>query len=115
MSIPILSSESVSSQYASNIFALTDGSTIAISWNNGNCQSVTIAGNRTITFANPIAGARYLLAITQDTSGSRTITWPTIKWQGGTTPTLTTTANKTDLIALYYDGTSYYGQASLNY
>lgn len=102
-------------QYASTKFGLTDGATIALDWNNGNVQSVTLGGNRTFTFANPLSGGRYLIELIQDATGSRTITWPTIKWRGGTPPTLTTTATKTDLITLIYDGTSYSGDASLNY
>lgn len=105
----------VTGQYVSKRFALTDGGTIALNWNNGNDQSVTIAGNRTFTFANPIDGGRYLIKLKQDATGSRTITWPTITWKGGTAPTLTTTANKTDFIYLYYDGTSYFGSSDLNF
>lgn len=102
-------------QYASTPYTLTDGATVAVNWNNGLVQKVTLGGNRTFTFSNPVAGARYLLELTQDSSGSRTATWPTIKWQGGSAPTLTTTAGKTDLIALLWDGANYFGQASLNY
>lgn len=105
----------VAGQYNSTKFALTDGATIALDWNNGNVQSVTIAGNRTFTFANPKTGGKYLIVLKQDATGSRTITWPTIKWRGGTAPTLTTTAAKTDLITLVYDGSAYYGDVSLNY
>jgi len=105
----------VAGQYASTRFALTDGATIALDWNNSNVQSVTLGGNRTFTFANPKDGGRYLIRLKQDATGSRTVTWPTIIWRGGTAPTLTTTANKVDLITLIYDGTSYYGDASLNY
>lgn len=105
----------VAGQYASTKFALIDGATIALDWNNGNVQSVTLAGNRTFTFANPITGGRYLIVLKQDATGSRTITWPTIKWRGGTAPTLTTTANKTDLITIVWDGTDYFGDVSLNY
>lgn len=102
-------------QYWSVRNALTDGATIALDWNNGNVQSVTLGGNRTFTFANPKDGGRYMLIIKQDATGSRTLTWPTIKWQGGTTPTLTTTANKYDIISLVYDGTNYYGTAATNF
>jgi len=105
----------VAGQYVSTKFALTDGATIALDWNNSNVQSVTLGGNRTFTFANPLTGGRYLIVLKQDGTGSRTVTWPTIKWQGGTAPTLTTTANKTDLITLIYDGTDYFGMASLNF
>ncbi len=105
----------VAGQYVSTKFALTDGGTIALDWNNGNVQSVTLGGNRTFTFANPKTGGRYLLVIKQDGTGTRTLTWPTIKWRGGTAPTLTTTASKTDLITIVYDGTDYFGDSSLNY
>lgn len=105
----------VAGQYASTIFVLTDGATIALNWNNGNVQQVTLAGNRTFTFANPKGGGRYLIKLKQDATGSRTITWPTITWRGGTAPTLTTTGAKVDLITLIYDGSVYYGDSSLNY
>lgn len=102
-------------QYHSLAYTLTDGATIALNWNNGNVQTVTLGGNRTFTFANPKEGARYVLKLTQDATGSRTVTWPTITWQGGAAPTLTTTANKTDLITLVYIGGVYYGASSINY
>lgn len=115
MAIPVLSDQSVDAQYASLVNPITYAASVAINWDLGNCQKITLTGNVTFTFSNPIAGARYLLEIIQDSSGSRTVTWPTIKWQGGSAPTLTTTPNKTDLVALYYDGTSYFAQASLNF
>jgi len=102
-------------QYYSAMYTLTDAATIALDWNNGNCQMVTLAGSRTFTFANPKAGARYMIELIQGGSGSYTITWPTIKWQGGAAPTLTTTVGKTDLIFLTWDGTSYFGSSSLNF
>lgn len=113
--VQVGTSTRVTGQYLSDKFALTDAATIAVDWNNGNVQSVTLGGNRTVTFANPISGGRYVLVFKQDATGSRTITWPTIKWQGGAAPTLTTTGNKTDLITVIYDGTDYFGAASLNY
>jgi hypothetical protein len=98
-------------------YALTDGTTIAVDWNNGPSQYVTIqATGRTVTFSNPVEGARYLIAVTQGSGGSKTITtWPTITWQGGSAPTLTTAAGKTDLITLVYVNGVYYGNYSLNY
>ena len=105
----------VAGQYASTRFGLTDGGTIALDWNNSNVQSVTIAGNRTFTFANPKEGGRYLILLKQDATGSRTVTWPTITWAGGTAPTLTTTGNKTDIITLIYANSTYYGEISKNY
>lgn len=104
----------IGQKYAAK-FALTDGATVAVDWDNSNVQSVTIAGNRTFTFADPKSGAEYVLLIKQDATGTRTVTWPTVLWQGGVAPVLTVSANKTDIVRLFYDGTSYYGSATLNY
>jgi hypothetical protein len=105
-----------SGQLVSAKFALTDTATIAIDWNSGNTQTVTLAGNRTFTFANPIAGARYTLFLKQDAAGGRTASFPAgILWQNGTAPVLTSAAGKTDIITIYYDGSKYYGKAELNF
>ena len=98
------------------VVALTDNVTIAIDWFSGAIQTVTIAGNRTLTFANPTEGACYTLYIKQDATGSRTITWPAgIVWRGGQAPTLTTTANKIDKIVLEYVSTEYKADFFLNF
>jgi len=102
---------------AGDDYSLTDGSTIAVDWSNGATQKVTLGGTgRTITFANPVAGQVYRLIIKQDGTGSRTITtWPTIRWAGGSAPTLTTTASKADIVTLLYDGTDYFGSVTQNF
>ena len=77
----------------------------AYGWNNGNVQSVTLGGNRTFTFANGQDGARYVLIIKQDATGSRTATWPaSVRWATGSAPVLTTTASKTDYVGFVYNG-----------
>jgi hypothetical protein len=87
---------------------LTDAATIPVDWNVSQNQAVTLGGNRTLTFANGVAGSTYSLSLTQDGTGSRTVTWPsTVKWAGGSAPTLTTTAARTDQITFYFDGTYY--------
>lgn len=100
---------SVTGQYGPDAaYALADGATIAIDWNNSNVQTVVLGGTgRTVTSANMISGGRYLFSITEDGTGSRTITtWPAAwDWTGGSAPTLTTTAGKTDTVALYHNGT----------
>lgn len=105
----------VAGQYVSTAFGITDGAGFTVNWNNGNVQYVTIQANRTPTFSNPKEGGRYILIVIQGTGGSKLITWPTIKWRGGTAPTLTTAAGKADIITLVYANGSYYGDASLNY
>ena len=57
-----------------------------------------------------------MLKLIQDTQGSRTVTWPgSVKWPSGTAPTLSTAANKVDIMAFYFDGTNYYGLSSLDF
>lgn len=91
--------------------ALTDGATI--SWNvaSGAFASVTLGGNRTMAApTNLQAGASYALKITQDGTGSRTLTWNSVfKWPGGVAPTLSTAAGAVDLVTFVCDGTNLYG------
>lgn len=77
--------------------ALSDGATITIDWAAGDIFNVTLGGNRTIAFDNLKVGQCILFHVTQDGTGARTLTWPaSVKWGGGTPPTLTTTVNRTD-------------------
>lgn len=69
------------------------------------------AGNITIALSNTKVGQKFIVEIIQDSVGSRTVTWfSTIKWAGGSAPTLTTTANKKDTVGFVvtsvgnYDG-----------
>jgi len=77
--------------------------TVGIDLNNGNVHSVTLTGNATLTFDNPVAtgdSSSFTLIVKQDGTGSRTITWPgSVAWAAATAPTLTTTANKFDVLA----------------
>jgi len=98
--------------------SLTDGSTITWNAANGINAVVTLGGTgRTLSITNPMAGMTYTIRIIQDGTGSRTITtWPTnSKWPSGTTPTLSTVANRYDIVVLYYDGTNYYGTYQQNF
>lgn len=102
-------------QYSAARYTITYSSTVAVDFNNGNCQFIDATGNwAPSAFSNPIAGGRYLIQVNNN-GGSRTITWPaSVKWPGGTTPT-PSASGKVDVYSLYYDGTSYYGGANLNY
>lgn len=86
----------------------SDAATITINWSLGNVQSVVLGGNRNIEFTDGQDGARYTLMLVQDDTGSRTVTWnaTTMRFADNTTPTLTTTANKTDYFAILYNGLS---------
>ncbi len=88
------------------VVALTDGATITPNCDTTDIGKVTIAGNRTIAnpSGTPVAGQKLILRIKQDTTGSRTITWGSnYRFAGGTAPTLTTTASKTDYLGFIYN------------
>ncbi len=92
------------------------GTTLTLNFSNGGAQFVTLTNNCTLTFSNPAIGGRYIIELLQDGTGSRLVTWPsTVKWPGGVAPTLTTTASRTDIITLYFNGTNYAGAYTLNY
>jgi hypothetical protein len=91
------------------------GGTVNIAYGSGNIADITLTASTTLTFSNHVVGT-YILKITQGGTGSYTITWPaSVKWSGGTAPTLTTTVGKTDIVTLFHDGTNFYGTYSLNY
>ncbi len=78
------------------------------------------AGNVTFTFPVAAAGKSFTLALKQDATGGRTAIWPTaatVRFSGGTAPTLTITANKTDYLSFVCtDGTHWDGMpAGLNF
>jgi len=85
---------------ASNITALSDGSTITIDMATACNHSVTLGGNRTLASpSNQAIGQSGSIFITQDGTGNRTASFDShFKFIGGTVPTLTTTANAIDRI-----------------
>ena len=96
----------------------------------GNKQFLTF-GSGNITDMNltfPDMSGNFVLLVKQDGTGSRTVTnWKTfdqdsanesyVRWAGGSAPTLTTTASKTDILSFYWDNTNHiaYGVATLNF
>ena len=82
------------------ITALTDGATITPDFALSNNFSVTLAGSRTV--ANPtnlVAGQSGSIFITQDGTGSRTLTWGSYwDFATGVAPTLSTTAGAVDRV-----------------
>lgn len=86
---------------------LTDGATITFDMESCNQGRVVLGGNRIIDFTNQSTGLgqsiRFIAC--QDGTGSRTLTWDAnVRWAGGTAPTLTTTADKCDVLAGFVTG-----------
>ncbi len=82
------------------ITALTDGATITPDLSDSNNFSVTLGGNRTL--ANPTnitAGQSGSIFISQDGTGSRTLSWGSYwDFPNGAAPTLSTAASSVDRV-----------------
>jgi hypothetical protein len=107
--------------YASTPQALTDAATISWNPSNGLNASVTLGGNRTLSFsATPAVGSYGTLVVSQDATGGRTITLPSTsnKVLGSTSTTtiaLSSAANAKDILNFYYDGTNCYWNIGQGY
>lgn len=92
---------------APKVVPLTDGATIDVDAASGNDFYVTLAGDRTMAApTNPADGQCITFEITQDSTGSRTVSWTSgtggYSFGSGSAPVLSTTAGDTDLVAFRY-------------
>ena len=86
------------------------GTTQTLSLTSGTVQTVTMTGNCTFTMPTATAGKSFILIATQDGTGSRTAVFTSVKFAGGTAPTLTTTATTgVDILTFVANGTSWFG------
>jgi len=82
-----------------------------------NVFTTTFTANVTTapTLSNPIDGQTINWFITQDATGSRTMTWPSsFKWSGGLAQLLSTSANAVDLLVATYRSSTGFWYASLS-
>jgi hypothetical protein len=110
------------SNYVSTPISLSyTGSTI--NWNPtvGANAAITLTQNSTLSFSStPAPGSYGTLVITQDATGSRTLTLPftaniVLGSTSTTTVVLSTTANAKDILNFYYDGTNCYWNIGQGY
>lgn len=76
-----------------------------IDWSAAQTFTKSISSNSTFTFSNTAEGETIYVKVT--TSGSQTVTWPTVQWSGGVQPTQTTTG--TDIWQFVKIGSTIYG------
>lgn len=89
--------------------AASDGATVTFALATSRLQNVALGGNRTLALSGAATGMVFILCLTQDGTGSRTVTWfSTIRWAGGSAPTLTTTASKRDVFGFICTGENTY-------
>ena len=87
---------------------------------NGNFITATLNSNAVFTITNvPSQAVAFTLMLKNDATPGRSITWPvSVIWPGGTIPTRTIAANKTDIYTFFTinSGTTWYGNiAQFNY
>jgi hypothetical protein len=100
-----------------DVVSLTDGTSIAISFNDGQNFAVQLAGNRTLESpTNCVAGQVGSIFIIQDGTGSRTLSYgANWKFAAGTAPTLSTAASAVDRVDyIVYTSTAVQAIATLD-
>ena len=95
--------------YTETLYTANTSTAITVSLANGTVQQLTLTGNATITMPSQGAGKSFIIMLKQDGTGSRSVTWSTVTWAGGTAPTITGTASKQDIYSFFSDGTNWYG------
>jgi len=101
-----------------SITATASPGTTTLDWGSGNIAKLTLRWDEDcdLNFTAPTKPGEFTLIVEQNVDFGGTITWDTtMKWSGGTAPTLTNTANAIDVIRITYDGTNYYGTSDLNF
>jgi len=92
----VVNEEAELKNYSETLTTANTSTAYTIDLTNGNVFDLTLTGNCTFTFSSPPVSGKagsFTLILTQDGTGSRTVTWPAaVDWAGGTAPTLTTTA-----------------------
>jgi hypothetical protein len=104
MNVAPAGTQSIGTGIAPGVVTLADAATILVNAAAGNDLRVTLGGNRAMGApSNPVDGQDITFLITQDGTGSRTITWNSAyDFGAGSAPVLTTTAGKSDLIGFKY-------------
>ena len=87
------------------VFAITDAASVALDPNNGMIQTWTLGANRTAT--DSLTSGQSMLLMVTATGSNYTLAWPTMKWNGGSAPTLGGT--NVTAIELFKVGSQLYG------
>jgi len=89
---------------------LTFGTSIAWDLATGNLATVTLTGNATLANPTNVTPGTYIVRVTQDAVGAKTLAYGTnFKFPGGTAPVLSTVANAVDILTfINFGGTQLY-------
>jgi hypothetical protein len=105
---PALTNPTVTN-YVETLYSANTSTAITVDLTNGTVQNLTLTGNATITMPTAVAGKSFIIILSQDATGGRTVTWSTVSWPSGTAPTVTSTASKRDIFSFFSNGSSWFG------
>jgi hypothetical protein len=108
LTTPTLTNPTVTN-YVETPYSANSSTAITLALTNGTVQIITLTGNATITMPTATSGKSFIMFLKQDATGSRTVTWSTVKWAGGVAPAITSTASRQDILSFFADGTNWYG------
>jgi DNA/RNA endonuclease YhcR with UshA esterase domain len=93
-------------EYGTNVLSIVSGAITIDASLSGNHKVVLTSNITSVTVVNMLDGQTIQVLFKQDGTGSRTVAFgATIKFVGGTAPTITTTANHGDVISIsQFDG-----------
>jgi hypothetical protein len=105
----------IGANYTESVNAIgNSGGTVSPNISLGSIQSITLTSNLTFnSITNIQAGQSFTFVVTQDATGSRTLT-STMLYAGGS-KTLSTAAGAVDIISVFYNGTTYYASLTKGY
>ena len=99
--------------YTEGVVAIgTVTSSNTLSLTSGTVQTVTLTASTACTFTMPTAtaGKSFILIVTQAaTTGNGTAVFTSVKFPGGTAPTITAAAGAIDILTFVANGTSWFG------
>ena len=111
---PVLTNPTITAYLETAPAIVNSSTTQTISLASGTVLSYTLTGNCTFTMPTATSGTSFIVKLIQDGTGGRTATFTpvtgTVKYPGGTAPTITTTATTgTDILSFVCINSVWYG------
>ena len=113
LTTPTLTNPTITAYLETAPAIVNSSTTQTIALARGTVLSYTLTGNCTFTMPATTNGTSFIVRLIQDATGSRTATFTSVKWPGGTAPTITTTASTgVDIISFVCIASVWYGNAA---
>jgi len=110
---PVLTNPTITAYLETAPAIANSGTAVTLALASGTVLSYTLTGNCTFTMPTATSGTSFIVRLIQDATGSRTATFTSVKWPGGTVPTITTTASTgVDIISFVCIASVWYGNAA---